>query len=164
MFYLLVMISFASLSPVSLNSLNKRAVNHGHIQTPSISHSPSIRYHIGGYRYYTNLIIMGKEGPTISGLSWLFGCKQQCVSDNQASDPVLVLIDVLRGLVLRPILFLIFINEYRKCSKISNTFLFLFSIKMLILKAGIHKMLVRIANREDPDLTASSVCLDLFGR
>ena len=27
---------------------------------------------------------------------------------------------------------------------------------MLILKAGTHKMLVRIANREDPDQTASS--------
>ena len=38
-----------------------------------------------------------------------------------------------------------------KCSKISNTFLFLFSNKLLVIKAGIHKMLVRIANREDPD-------------
>ena len=26
---------------------------------------------------------------------------------------------------------------------------------MLIIRAGIHKMLVRIANREDPDQTAS---------
>ena len=44
---------------------------------------------------------------------------------------------------------------------------------MLVIKAGIHKMLVRIANREDPDQTASSelsssliwactVCLGLF--
>ena len=46
--------------------------------------------------------------------------------------------------------------EYGKCSKISNTFLFLFSNKMLIFRAGIHKMLVGIANREDPDQTASS--------
>ena len=32
---------------------------------------------------------------------------------------------------------------------------FLFSNKMLVFKAEIHKMLVRIANREDPDQTAS---------
>ena len=43
-----------------------------------------------------------------------------------------------------------------KCSKNSNTFLFLFSNKMLVFRAGIHKMLVRIANREYPDQTASS--------
>ena len=30
--------------------------------------------------------------------------------------------------------------------------------------AGIHKMLYRIANREDPDQTAYAVCLVLFGR
>ena len=40
---------------------------------------------------------------------------------------------------------------------------------MLVFSAGIHKMLVKIANREDPDQTASSeavcpVCLDLFGK
>ena len=46
-----------------------------------------------------------------------------------------------------------------------NTFLFLFSNKMLVIGAGIHKILVCIANREDPDQTASSdsVCFDLFG-
>ena len=37
-----------------------------------------------------------------------------------------------------------------------NTLLFLFSNKMLLIRAGIHKMLVRIANREDPNQTASS--------
>ena len=42
-----------------------------------------------------------------------------------------------------------------KCSKILNTFLFLFSTKLSVIRAGIHKMLVRIANREDPDQTAS---------
>ena len=41
-------------------------------------------------------------------------------------------------------------------SKIANTFLFLFTNKMLVFRAGIHKILVRIANREDPDQTASS--------
>ena len=42
---------------------------------------------------------------------------------------------------------------YRLCSKISNTFLFLFSNKKLDVGAGIHKMLV---NREDPSQTAPS--------
>ena len=41
-------------------------------------------------------------------------------------------------------------------AKIPNTFLFLFSNKMLLFKAGIHKMLDKISNREDPDQTASS--------
>ena len=45
---------------------------------------------------------------------------------------------------------------YGKSSKISNTFLFLFSTKMLVIKAGIHKTLVSIANRGDPNQTASS--------
>ena len=35
-----------------------------------------------------------------------------------------------------------------------NTFLFLFSNKMLVIKAEILKMLARIATREDPDQTA----------
>ena len=46
--------------------------------------------------------------------------------------------------------------DIRKCSKISKTFLFLFSNKMLFFMAGIHNKLVRIANRENPDQTASS--------
>ena len=37
------------------------------------------------------------------------------------------------------------------CSNILNTFLFLFSNKMLAISAGINKLLVRIANSEDPD-------------
>ena len=39
---------------------------------------------------------------------------------------------------------------------ILNTFPFLFSDKMLVIRAEIHKMIARIANREDPDQTASS--------
>ena len=35
-------------------------------------------------------------------------------------------------------------------------FLILISNKMLVIKAGVHKMLLRMANREDPDQTASS--------
>ena len=46
-------------------------------------------------------------------------------------------------------------TNYGKCSKISNTFPFLFSNKLLVIRTGIHKMLVRIANREDPGQTAS---------
>ena len=41
-------------------------------------------------------------------------------------------------------------------SKSSNTFLFLFANKMLVIRAEIHKMLIRIANRTDPYQTASS--------
>ena len=40
-------------------------------------------------------------------------------------------------------------------------FLVLFSNKMWIIKAGNHKMLVRITNREDPDQTAYSEQSDL---
>ena len=32
---------------------------------------------------------------------------------------------------------------------------------MLVIRAGVHKMLVRIANREDPDQTASQKQSDL---
>ena len=42
--------------------------------------------------------------------------------------------------------------KYSKCSKILNTFLFLFSNKMLVIRAGINNTLVRIANWKDPDL------------
>ena len=60
---------------------------------------------------------------------------------------------------------------YNSCSEITETpensmvnvlkfltFFFLFSNKMFVIMAGIHKLLVRKANREDPDQTASSVC------
>ena len=39
--------------------------------------------------------------------------------------------------------------EHSKFSKISDTLLFPFSNKILVIRADIHKMLVRIANRED---------------
>ena len=42
-----------------------------------------------------------------------------------------------------------------KFSKISNTFLLLFSNKILVSKAKIYKMLVNIANHVDPDQTGS---------
>ena len=47
-------------------------------------------------------------------------------------------------------------SAYGKSPKILNTFLVLLSTKMLVFRAVIHKMLVRIVNREDPDQTASS--------
>ena len=40
---------------------------------------------------------------------------------------------------------------YLRCSKISNTFLFLFLNKRFVIRASIHKMHVQIANREDPE-------------
>ena len=46
----------------------------------------------------------------------------------------------------------------------------LFSNKMLVTRPRIHKMLVKIANREDPDQFRSSliyvctVCIGLFGK
>ena len=43
--------------------------------------------------------------------------------------------------------------------KISNTFHFLFSNKMLVIRASIHKMLVGITNVEDPDQTATEETL-----
>ena len=50
-----------------------------------------------------------------------------------------------------------FYYEYMKnYCKFSKNSLFLFLNKMLVIRAGIRKMLVRIAYREDPDQTASS--------
>ena len=62
--------------------------------------------------------------------------------------------------------------KYGKYSKITNTFPHLFPSKMLIIRAGIHKLLIRIANSEDLDQNASSeailsgstICLCHFGR
>ena len=45
---------------------------------------------------------------------------------------------------------------YGTCSKLSHNFPFLFSNKMMVIRARIRKISVRLANREDPDPTASS--------
>ena len=58
---------------------------------------------------------------------------------------ILISIDMTKGKI-----------NYGKGSKILNTFLFLLSNKVLVFRAVIDKMLARIANREDPDQTASS--------
>ena len=48
-------------------------------------------------------------------------------------------------------------RKYGKCSKMLNTFLVLISNTIILVnEAGIHKMLVRLANGVDPDQTASS--------
>ena len=45
------------------------------------------------------------------------------------------------------------ISKYGKCFKILNTFLFLFSNKMLVFRAGIHKTLVRYHKQTGKTLT-----------
>ena len=47
-------------------------------------------------------------------------------------------------------------NEATVNVEFTNTFLCLFSNKMLVFSSGIHKMLVRIAKGEGTDQTASS--------
>ena len=49
-----------------------------------------------------------------------------------------------------------FLHTYGECSKILNTFYVLFSNKAMLIRAGIHKILMRIPNREDPDLKKQS--------
>ena len=46
---------------------------------------------------------------------------------------------------------MVVIMYYSKCSKI-----LLFSNEMLVIRDGIHNMLNKTANREDPNQTASS--------
>ena len=50
---------------------------------------------------------------------------------------------------------------YGNCSKSLKTSLFLFSNKLLVIRDGIHKMLVRTVNRADPDQTASEEFRDI---
>ena len=50
---------------------------------------------------------------------------------------------------------------YSKSSKILNTFFFLVSNEIMVIRAGIYKMFARKVNRGDPDQTASSKQSDL---
>ena len=45
--------------------------------------------------------------------------------------------------------------NYGKCSKILNTSYSFFTNKIMVIKARLNKMLVRVANSEDPDQIAS---------
>ena len=51
-------------------------------------------------------------------------------------------------------LFVVNTHKRSKCSKTWNTFLFLVSNKIFVIRVGINRMLVRLANGEDPDQTA----------
>ena len=42
----------------------------------------------------------------------------------------------------------------KSSSEVLNTLLFLFSNKMVVIRAAINKLLAKTANREDPDQTA----------
>ena len=46
-------------------------------------------------------------------------------------------------------------KKYRVNFLTFRTFFLFCSNKMLVIKSGVHKMLVRIANRVDPDQTGS---------
>ena len=61
------------------------------------------------------------------------------------------------------VMFIVPLNNYQiigtvNVEKVANTFLFLLSNMLLVIRAGVHEMLVRIANRKVPDQTASSDC------
>ena len=47
-------------------------------------------------------------------------------------------------------------TTYSKSSKILNIFLFLFSNKIIVIRDGINKVLMRLANRDVPVQTSFS--------
>ena len=53
---------------------------------------------------------------------------------------------------------------YGRCTKNSNSFLFLLSNNILVIRADIHKMLARITNREDPEQKQSDLGLNCLSR
>ena len=64
-------------------------------------------------------------------------------------------------------------KAYSKCSNVLNTFFLLFSNKMLVVRAGIHKMLVRTSKQGRPWsdcffrsslIWVCTDCLGIFGR
>ena len=89
------------------------AVNCGHKQTDLIIMDFAKAFDkVPHRRLLHKLEYYGIRGSTHKWInSWLSGRTQQVVLDGQASDPVQVLSRVPQGLVLGPVLFLIFIND-----------------------------------------------------
>ena len=89
------------------------AMNRGHKQTDLIIMDCTKAFaKVPNSRLLHKLVYYGIRGSTNKWISsWVSGCSQQVVLEDQASDPVPILFGVHQGSVLGPIIFLIFINH-----------------------------------------------------